>query len=55
MLYIILILELTKGVEGTGGGISGLVFNGPRMGFLLGYLLRTLPQASMNGKRKILL
>lgn len=26
VLYLILILELTKGMEGTGGGISSIVF-----------------------------
>lgn len=50
-LYLILILELTKGMERTGGGISGIVFNGPRMGFLLSYLfIASLPQVSINGK-----
>lgn len=51
VLYLILILELTKGMEGTRGGVSGIVFNGRRMGFLLSYLfITTLSQLSINGK-----
>lgn len=51
VLYLILILALTKGMERTGSSVSGIVFHGQRMGFLLSYLLiTTLSQLSINGK-----